>query len=116
MGRGRFRTEEELVIDSVALRPSGIRPWSRDTWLLEKGGRWDRAVRSRGGVELRWGGAGRGEEGRGGARQLSKVGLCADGPFRGGACADLGPGRDWVRLGIARAQRTLLCAGWRVPC
>lgn len=26
MGQGRFRTEEELVKDSVDLRPSGIRP------------------------------------------------------------------------------------------
>lgn len=87
MGRGRFRTEEELVIDSVGLRPSGIRPWSRDTWLLEKGGRWDRAVRRRGGVELRRGGAT-----RGGAGQLSEAGLCADRSFRGwGLC------RTWDR-------------------
>lgn len=48
MGRGRFRTEEELVVDSVGLRRSGSRPRSRDTWLTEKGGLWDRAVRSPG--------------------------------------------------------------------
>lgn len=38
MGQGRFRIEEELVVDSVDLRPSGIRPWSRDTRLLGNGG------------------------------------------------------------------------------
>lgn len=48
MGRGRFGTEEELVVDSVGLRPSGIRPRSRDTGLLAKGGLWDGAVPSRG--------------------------------------------------------------------
>lgn len=48
MVQGRFGTEEELVVDSVGLRPSGIRPRSRDTWQPEKGGLWDGAVRSRG--------------------------------------------------------------------
>lgn len=94
MGQGRFRTEEELVKDSVDLRPSGIRPVvTRHSASRERRG-WDRAVASRGGLKLRRGGAR-----RGGAGQLSEAGLCVDRPFRGGACEDLGSGRGGVRLG-----------------
>lgn len=107
MGQGRFRTEEELVIDSVGLRLSGIRRRSRGTWLLVKGGRRDRAERS-------WGGAGRGEEG--GAGELSEAGLCADGPSQGGACADSRPGRDRVRLGDCSRAPDPPLRGWRVGC
>lgn len=48
MGQGRFGIEKELVLDSVGLRPSGIRQRSRDTGLTEKGGLGDGAVPSRG--------------------------------------------------------------------
>jgi hypothetical protein len=108
MGQGRFEIEEELVVDSVDLRQSRIRPRSRDNWLTQKG----RAL-GLGGTESGLGGAG---TGRGGAGEPSQAGLCAYGNLPGGAAADLGPGRDRVRLEIARVLPILICAGWGVPC
>lgn len=66
MGQGRFEIEEELVVDSVDLRQSRIRPRSRDNWLTQKG----RAL-GLGGTESGLGGAG---TGRGGAGEPSQAG------------------------------------------
>lgn len=69
MGQGRFEIEEELVVDSVDLRQSRIRPRSRDNWLTQKG----RAL-GLGGTESGLGGAG---TGRGGAGEPSQAGGCS---------------------------------------